>query len=209
MLKENNIQIGTSYVVCQVKDIEDMFSWIDEYKIRIYSNDLTSLFYDNQTHHYCDNNDFLFLDNNDDFMFIDNGENNTYNWIYSEVVFLRIDINSNRIVKDIDLDYLKISTVNNTIAYLDDLSSYEENGENVIVNLGDASPNETILIPLTIRHPIYYLNEGNQTWIRYKLAYIPQSISYYDEFYEKTFTLEIRDILKGNFITEYAYYGCG
>ncbi len=210
MLKENNIQIQTSYIVCQVRDIEYLYSWLDEYDVRIYSNDLTTLFYDNQTHHYCDENDFLFLDDDENgFLFIDDGENDTYNWIYSEVVFLRIDINSNRIVKDINLHYTKINMNNNVIESQYDLASYKENGEEIVVNLGEASPNEMLLIPLAIRHPIYYMNEGNETSVRYKLMYIPQEISYYDEFYEDTFRLDIRDLLEGGFITEFGYYGQG
>lgn len=102
---------------------------------------------------------------------------------------------------------------NNFNAYEDNFSScislYEENGENITVNLGDAVPNDTILIPLELRHPIYYRNRNNETWTIYKMMYIPQNISFYDEFYENTFTFEIRDLLDGGFITEYAFYGQG
>lgn len=205
MLRESNIQIATSYVICEVRDIEDLYSWIEGYNVRIYSNDLTNLFYDIQTHHYCDEKD--------DYLFIDEGAGNTYNWIYSEVVFLKIDIISNRVVKDINFDYCKINMENNINAYEDNfsscISSYEENGENITVNLGDAFPNDTILIPLELRHPIYYRNSGNKTWTIYKMMYIPQNISFYDELYENTFTFEIRDLLDGGFITEFGFYGQG
>lgn len=46
MLRESNIQIATSYVICEVREIEDLYSWIEGYNVRIYSNDLTNLFYD-------------------------------------------------------------------------------------------------------------------------------------------------------------------
>lgn len=203
ILKESKIQIRTSYIVCEVRDVKDLYASFDDCNISMYENELMKLYYNSQTHHYCGDKDILFLDDDDE-----------YNWIYSEVIFLRIDIISNRIVKNLSVDCYRINMKDNSNECLLDfssyVSSYENNGANMIISIGDVSPDEMILIPLAIRRPAYGDGESSDDFgATYKIIYAPQSISFYDELFETTFSSEIRDLLNGQFITELKYYGQG
>lgn len=197
ILKESKIQIRTSYIVCEMRDVGDVYSYFDDCEIAMYKNDLTELFYNSETHHYCGENDILILDDED-----------KYNWARSEIIFLRIDIISNRIVKNLSIDCYEIGLEENTNDYLLDFSSYvsfyKEDGRNMSINIGDVAPSEMILIPLALRH-----SEDNDDGATYKKIYAPQSIRYFDEFYENEFSSEVRDLMDGGFITEFRYYGQG
>lgn len=203
LLKESKIQIRTSYIVCEMRDVNDLYASFDDCNISMYENELMELYYNSQNRHYCDDDDILFLDDDE------------YNWIYSEVIFLRIDIFSDRIVKNLTVNCYRIDMKDNSNESLLDfssyVSSYKDNGSNMKISIGDGSLNDMILIPLAIRRPAH--NDERESLkdfgATYKIIYAPQSISYYDELYENTFTSEIRDLLNGQFITELKYYGQG
>lgn len=211
MLKENNIEMNTSYIVCEAGDVGSLFSSFKDYNINMYTNDITDLFYNSRTRSYYDNEDIMRLDAE---------LRNTYTHVRAEIIFLRIDIIGNRVARNIALNFLEIKEENNINRQLLDFTSfvdlYGENGQNVIVNIGDAFPNDMILIPLAVRYSenISYFSLEEYEMINfmettYRTIYIPQSISYYDMFYEKTFNLEIRDMLNGAFVTDYKYMGLG
>ena len=211
MLKESDIQFRNSYVVCELRDIESLYSSFEDYNVYIYSNEITDLFYDGQNHCYYEGNDI---------MFIDHDLKGKYNSVYTEVIFLRIDTVSNRIIKDASIDSFRICEEHDIDGSLFNFASmqeyYKENGSNITIKIGDIVSNDMILILVAIRYSEMVSDYVSNDLLRdlpeqstYKIIYIPNSISCYDTFYEKTLHFEIRDLLEGSFITNYKYVGLG
>lgn len=212
MLAESKIQLRTSYLLCSIDDAGTLWSTFDEYNIKIFSNEITGLFYDKETKDYYQN---------DDIMNLDNELKDKYFSVSSEIIFLRIDIVSNRLVNNLTLDCLKICSNKNFDNYLENFSSFkvenanEENSEFITINVGDVFPGEMILVPLAIRYVAVYKNSLNgmdynaYDYITYKTVCIPQSISYNDEFNDQKFSTEIRDMYSGAFMMEYTFLGLG
>lgn len=212
ILEESKIQLRTSYLLCRISDAETLWSTFEEYNIKIFSNEITDLFYNKETKEYYQNDDIFYSDYELKY------ESDFTN---SQIIFLRIDIVSNRIVNNLTLDCLKISSDSNFDNYLDSFSSFkainanEENSEHVTIDVGDVFPGDMILVPLAVNRVAQYSVSSdvyaNHVFdnMTYKIVYAPQSISYYDEFNNQTFSLEIRDMYSGALLMEYTFLGLG
>lgn len=213
MLKENDIQLKSSYIVCQVDCIENLFDNLgSENNIKILSNDITEMFYDDKQRKYLYEDDIEKKD-------IELQKN--YHYPYIEVIFLKIDIISNRLVKDVNLNFLKIDEEENI---KDDFKTFElmenedyyKKGKNINIEVGDMNPNDVILIPVVLQYSelkidyemsdydngnIFYENNASI----FRKIYIPQNIVCYDEFYSEEKKFDIRDVLEDSLITNFYY----
>lgn len=204
MLKESDIQLRDSYIVCHISDVKMLFDSLDN-NVKIYNNEITGKFYDDKTHEYFDQFDLI---ENDEQL------KNKYSIIYPEVVFLRIDPISNRIINDVRIVFQKVE---NTSDFEEKLKTFNEFtneygniGETITINIGDITPEESILIPVALKYSEadydYYDNiEEMPHDSIYKIIYIPENISCYDTYKEEILNFEIRDLLEGSLITSFYY----
>lgn len=202
MLIENSIYLKSSYVICHVNYIEDLFySLGEENNVKILYNDITKVFYNDKESRYLQPND------------IEKNENlQEYDYVYPEVIFLKIDVASNRIVRDVKINFIEIETNNNikerftTFEDIKDEDFYND-GKNVNFDIGDIYPNDVILIPVVLQfseggYDIYDEEETNfeDHYIVYdykesiyKKIYVPQTTICYDDFLENNKEFNIRD----------------
>lgn len=208
MLKESEIQLRDSYVLCKSDAVENLCLGHEDYNVKIYSNEIMDLFYDKHANNYYENSDNLILGD---------GLEAGYSCASVEIIFLRIDIVSNRLVDDLTVQCSKIVSENNIDAYLNNFSLFlsdenvkRESSESVSINVGNVFPSDMILIPLAVEYELYDRSAGYiSNTMTYKIVYVPKSISYYDEFNNQTVTFRVRDMFSDAFMSEYHYYGLG
>ena len=208
MLKESKIQLRDSYILCESSAVQNLCLGIEDYNTKVYFNELMDLFYDKHTNNYYENSDDLILDD---------GLEDKYLCTSADVIFLRIDIVSNRIVDNLTVQCSKITSERNLDAYLSNFSLFtsEENvkrasRESVSIDVGTVFPSDMILIPLAVRYELFdRSNRYISNSMTYKIVYVPKSISYHDDFNNETVTLEVRDMFSDAFMSEYQYYGLG
>lgn len=206
MLKENDIQIRSSYIVCHINYIESLFNQLgEENNIKILANDITDMFYDSINKNYLHTEDFLKKDPN---------AYNLYDYVYPEIIFLKLEVISNRYAKNTCINFIKISEENNiyeTFRTFGDMKNrdYYRNGDDITIKIGDLYPNEIILIPVVLKYSEGHLFSLNDDEIEdgsiYRLLYVPQNISCYDIFYNEEIVFDVRDVLEDSLITEYYY----
>lgn len=203
--RNNRIQIRSSYIECCADGVQNLFYDLkDDGNIRILSNDITDEFYNSKTGHFYSVPEMH--ERNDEL-------NNQYIYAEPDIYFLSIESTSNRIIRDVSIDFVKISEDNNIYESfegfneLDEDDSYQDK-ENINIVIGDMYPNDVVLIPVVIG---YYEMGGTTRDIMltdesiFKKVYVPKSVSCYDDLYEKEENFEIRDILHNSLITKYYY----
>lgn len=206
ILKENNIQLRSSYILCQADYIEDLFDNLkNEGNIKILSNEITEKFYDKTNNHYYFASE---MNLNDEFL------RENYGYANPEVIFLRIEVISNRIVRDVNINFVKIIEDTNIEIPFRSFENLDNNykGEYTDIAIGDMLPNEVILIPVVLK----YTEIGGSLRDKmttpesvFKTIYVPKSITCYDDFYEREEIFDIRDVLHNSLITEYFYEELG
>lgn len=104
ILKENKIQLKNSYITCHVNYIESLYESLgSENNIKILSNDITKKFYNDKKKYYYSAKDIVSKDK---------ALKRKYGYAYPEVVFLKIEVVSNRLVKDVTIRFIKIIAEN-------------------------------------------------------------------------------------------------
>ena len=206
ILKENNIQLRSSYILCQADYIEDLFDNLkDEGNIKILSNEITEKFYDKTNNHYYFASE---MNSNDKFL------KENYGYANPEVFFLKIEVISNRVVRDVNINFVKIiedANIEMTFRSFDGLEN-KYNEEYIDIAIGDMLPNEVILIPVVLT---YTEIGGSLSDIMtkpesvFKTIYVPKSVTCYDDFYEREENFGIRDVLQNSLITKYFYEELG
>lgn len=213
MLKETNIYINSSYIVCHVDYIEDLFDSLgEENNVKILYNDITRVFYDDKKKKYLKPEDIK-----------ENESLQEYDYVYPEVIFLKIDAISNRIVRDAEINFIEIEANSNikerfsTFEYIEKNYLYK-NGKEIKFQVGDIYPNDIILIPVVLQFSEggYDIYDEEQTNFEhnyivfdykesiYKKLYLPQSIACYDDFLEENKEFNVRD-MNNALITKYYY----
>lgn len=212
MLREKSIYLRSSFIVCHVDYIETLFCDLgEENSVKILYNDITKVFFDDRKKKYLDGRD------------IDKNENlQEYEYVCPEVVFLKIEAVSNRIIRDVNINFIEIEADSNikdkfkTFENIKNKECYKE-GKNANFKVGDVYPNEIILIPVVLefseggdsidyeqtdvenRYIIFDYNESI-----YKKIYVPQNITCYDDFFEENKEFNIRD-MNDSLITKFYY----
>lgn len=207
--RNNKIQIRSSYIECCADGVQCLFHDLkDDGNIKILSNDITDEFYDSKTDNFYSMQEMY--ERNDELK-------KQYKYAFSNIYFLSIESTSNRVIRDVSIDFVKISEDNNIYVpfqgfnKLDENDSYQ-NKENINIVIGDMYPNDVVLIPVVIG---YYEIGGTTRDIMltkesiFKKVYVPKSVSCYDDLYEKEENFGIRDILHNSLITEYYYQELG
>ena len=204
MLKESDIQLRDSYIVCSMPDVKILFDSLGN-NVKIYNNEITSKFYNDKTHEYFDQFDLM-----ED----DEQIRNRYRTVFPEVVFSRIDAISNRIINDVCVVFKKVvstSDFEERLKTFDEFAcKYGNIGETITINIGDITPEESILIPVALKYSEadydYYDNIEEMPYDSiYKIIYIPGNISCYDAYKEEILNFEIRDLLEGSLITSFYF----
>lgn len=213
MLNENDIQLRSSYIVCNTNYIESLYNNLgDDNNIKILSNEITDMFYNKTNKKYLNQNEIQKRDVQ---------LQNKYNHLYAEVIFLKIEVISSRIVNNITINFRKIETNNNiedsfeTFNGMYDKDDYED-GNDIVVNVGDMNPNDIILIPVVLEFSeptldyeasnfeVEYIVYDDNSSI-YREIYIPKTITCYDNFIGENKKFEIRDVLEDSLITNYYF----
>ncbi len=210
ILKENETQIRDSYIICNVNYIEDLFNNLGDGNVKILSNNLTKIFYDSKQRKYLEATEI-----GDKFYEL----KNQYDFVYTEVIFLKIEIIGNRQISNVFINFDKIEEENYIEGIFTRFSNFEdEDFKNLDISLGKLAPNDIILVPVVLQYSegqterwekIEENNEKMHQPLLYKEIYIPRSITFYDVFYEKEITLEIRDALEDSLITCFYFQELG
>lgn len=198
ILKENKIQIRDSYIMCHVNYIQTLFDKLGD-NVKILSNDLTKIFYNKKHKKYLTAKDI----------------EKKYNWVYPEVLFLKIEIIGNRQIDNVTINFDKIEQENNIkerFKNFSDLKNKETKKSTIF--LGDMEPNDIILVPVVLQYSeddyvVQTQEDDIQEYLLYKNIYIPRNITFYDIFYEKNITLRIRDALEDSLITNFYFEELG
>lgn len=215
ILKENDIQIRSSYIECNVNYVSDLFDNIGkESNVKILKNDLTKVFYDADRKKYLEEYEIWNKDKE---------LQEQYVYAEIEVIFLKIEVISNRSAENVRVDFGVIEESENIYTHVVKFADIKKNrniSENLTVAVGDAAPNDVILIPVMIKYaegyiqeelvdisPGYLMIEDRESV--HKKIYIPEKIDIYDNFYEKVISFEIRDMLEDSLITEFYYEELG
>lgn len=174
--------------------------------VKIYNNEITSKFYNDKTHEYF---------NQYDLMENDEQVRNRYRIVFPEVVFLRIDAISNRLINDVSVVFKKVESTSDFEERLKTFDmftcKYGNIGETITINVGDITPEESILIPVALKYSeadydYYYDNIEEMPYDSiYKTIYIPENVSCYDTYKEEILNFEIRDLLEGSLITNFYF----
>lgn len=204
ILKECDIQLRDSYIVCHIADVQMLFDSLDG-NVKIYNNEIISKIYNNNTHTYFDQ--YTLMENDD-------GLRNKYQVVFPEIVFLRIDVISNRIVNDVKIVFKRVENTNDFEERLKTFSEFTNRhgniGENVTISIGDITSEDSILIPVALKYSecdydYYDSIEEMPCDSIYKIVYIPEQISCYDTYKEELLHFEIRDLLEKSLITSFYY----
>lgn len=215
ILKENDIQVRSSYIECNVNYVSDLFDSLGkEGNVKILKNDLTKVFYDADKKIYMEGKEIQQK----------NSElKEQYKYVYVNVIFLRIEVISNRRAENVRVDFGVIEENENIHTHVIKFADIKEDhnaSENLTVAVGDTAPNDVILIPVMIKYteggimddlayivPECFMIEDKESI--HKKIYIPEKIVLYDNFYEKEISFEIRDMLEDSLITEFYYEELG
>lgn len=221
MLKENDIQLKSSYIVCPIDDVINLYyNFGNEKNVKILSNDITKMFYDDKQKVFLNTNDMKNIDIN----LQDKYENDVYSYVY----FLKIEVISNRLVSNIKIKFRKIETENNIeerfekFGYLVN-KEYYKIGEDIELSAGDVQSNDIILVPVVLiygddtKDPIdYQLSDLKRGYIIYnynesiyRKIYVPKTIVCYDVLYEKEKSFDVRDVLEDFLITRFYFNELG
>lgn len=214
MLKENEIQLRSSYISCDMDYIKMLFdSLADMNEVKILSNDITEIFYDEKQKEYLHTSD---IRKNDVYL------NNRYgNDLYINVYFLKIELISNRFIQDVNINFKRIETEDNIeegfgkFEYIKKKEFYQY-AQDISIQVGDMQPNDIILIPVVLEYSNYnssidyessFIEEGYFVYdddaIIYKKIFVPQSVICYDNFCEEDKFFDIRDVLDDSLITSF------
>lgn len=146
ILKESDIQLRDSYIICHIVDVRMLFDSLGA-NVKIYNNEITSRFYNDKTKEYFDQLDLM---ENDEQL------RNRYRYVYPEVVFLRLDIISNRIINDVNITFKKVENTSDFESWLktfnEFIRKYGSIGENITINIGDITLEDSILIPVALKY---------------------------------------------------------
>ena len=201
ILKENEMQIRDSYIMCHVNYIHTLFDKLGD-NVKILSNDLTKIFYSKKNKKYLGVED---IEKKYPEL------TKKYNRVYPEVLFLKIEIIGNRQINDVTINFDKIDKENYIKERFKQFSDFKDKKtKKSSIFLGNLEPNDIILVPVVLQYSeggfVGQVQEDDMPeYLLYKKIFIPRNITFYDIFYEKNITLSIRDALEDSLITNFYF----
>ncbi len=214
MLKENDIQLRSSYIVCDLDDVVMLFDSLgDKNKVKILSNSITDKFYNKKQKEYLHICDIIDSDIDLKYRYGNN--------LYAEIYFLKIELRSNRFAQDVKINFTKIESEKNiegSFVKFEDFKKKDiyKKGQDITVQVGDLQPDDIILIPVVLEYSNYnvsidyelsFIDSGYIVYdndaIIYREIYVPETITCYDEFYNEEKEFNIRDVLEDSLITSF------
>lgn len=214
MLKENDIQLRSSYIVCDMDYVVMLFDSLgDTNKVKILSNSITDKFYDKKQKEYLHICDIIDSDNDLKYRYGNN--------LYVEVYFLKLELRSNRFAQDVKINFKKIEFEHNVEGGFFNFEEIKkkdiyEKGQDITVQVGDLQPDDIILIPVVLEYSNYnsmidyelsFMDKGYIVYdndaLTYREIYVPETITCFDEFYNEKKEFNIRDVLEDSLVTSF------